>query len=163
MYMHILIPPTAMLTLCFRFPLCRSVWAAGGSALPAAAPCQPPWGQHLPPGHVWGEKPPLTGQGKTKKPTRLSHTVVVFWSFVYIDPLMFMLLYPDHCGCQSSKSYTRVTALLFFINACYQTRHFISCSVEDHFFAKHVFFKQYLVKVTSCNWSDISMFIKSKI
>lgn len=71
---HALIPLTAMLTLRpvpplhpLHIPILRSVWAASGSALPAAAPCQPPWGQHLPPGHVWGEKPPLAVQGKPRK------------------------------------------------------------------------------------------------
>ena len=59
----------------FPLPCCRSVWAAGSSAVAAAAPCQLPRGQHFPPGHVWREKPPLADQGKYKKTLNLFLTI----------------------------------------------------------------------------------------
>lgn len=63
---HTSVRHTARLTLRFLFLVPRSVRAAGGSALPAAAACQPPGGQHLPPGHVRREELALTDQGKTQ-------------------------------------------------------------------------------------------------
>lgn len=82
-------------------PILRSVRAAGGSALPAAAPCQPPRGQHLPPGHVRGEKPPIARQGKTNKQKKhlflLESCVEVLLSGsvkMFSEVLMFMLVLP---------------------------------------------------------------------
>lgn len=51
-------------TLCVLFPFYRSVWAAGGSASPAAATCGQPGRPDLPLGCVWWKKPAFTSQGK---------------------------------------------------------------------------------------------------
>lgn len=47
--------------LCFFY---RAVWVARSFTFKTEAPCQPPRGERLSPGHVWGEKPPFTVHGK---------------------------------------------------------------------------------------------------
>lgn len=66
---------TAILDLSFpSFPVCRSVWTVGDPALSTAVPCEPRRGQHLPSGHVWGEKFPCTDKGKSQ-----TVPVLKFW------------------------------------------------------------------------------------
>lgn len=126
--MHAFIPPTVMPTLCFLFPFSRPVWAAGGFALPAAAPCQPPRGQRLPPGHVWGEEPPVAGQGKTKKAPLCCMILVLcslFWGWGGCSDFY------THVGIVRSQQLpktkfipVRVEAPQFFVNAYCQKSYF---------------------------------------